>query len=213
MRATPAETFGSPSLKQQEATRLLNRAAEGELSAAAELLPMVYSELRALAESFFRNERGDHTLQPTALVHEAYMRLVDQTSIAWRSRQQFFSFAARAMRNILVDHARKRNRQKRGGDGRVEDGPAWQEVTLCAIENTIEDAGAARTIDILALDEALERLARMDERKAQIVELRFFAGLSEPEAADVLGITRSTASEDWRLARAWLLHELQRGDT
>ncbi|MFG0274645.1 MAG: sigma-70 family RNA polymerase sigma factor [Phycisphaerales bacterium] len=191
-------------MKQQTATQLLNRASGGEVAAAADLLPLVYDELRALAEHFFRNERASHTLQPTALVHEAYMRLVDSDAIEWKSRAQFFVIAAKAMRNILVDHARARGRQKRGG--------GWQELTLDAVERDFNAGDGANTIDMLALDEALERLAKMDERKARLVELRFFAGLSSEDAARLLDISRTTAAEDWRMARAWLHRELRAAD-
>lgn len=193
---------------QQEATRLLQRASDGEIAAAADLLPLVYDQLHALAEAYFRNERDNHTLQPTALVHEAYLRLVDQSSIEWKSRNQFFVIAAKVMRNILVDHARMRNRMKRGGDGQ------WQEVTLLAVEQSLAEHGRSqRQLDMQVLDEALAKLARMDERKASLVELRFFAGLSEVDAAEVLGISRTTASEEWRMARAWLHRELKAGDS
>ncbi|MFG0257731.1 MAG: sigma-70 family RNA polymerase sigma factor [Phycisphaerales bacterium JB043] len=189
-------------MKQLTATRLLNRASAGEVDAAADLLPLVYDELRALAEHFFRNERDNHTLQPTALVHEAYMRLVDQSSIEWKSQAQFFVIASKAMRNILVDHARARGRQKRGG--------GWQELTLHAVER---DLGAGERgdeiVDMIALDDALKRLATVDERKARLVELRFFAGLSSEDAAKLLDISRTTAAEDWRMARAWLHKELR----
>ncbi len=188
-------------MKQKQATGLLNRASEGELAAAADLLPLVYQELHALAESYFRQERDDHTLQPTALVHEAYMRLVDQSSIEWKSRNQFFVIAAKAMRNILVDHARTRGRVKRGGD--------WREVTLDAVEQTLGGGKESGGVDMVALHDALEQLARFDERKARLVELRFFAGLSENDAAEVLGISRTTASEHWRMARAWLHRALK----
>lgn len=191
-------------MKQQAATRLLNRASDGEIAAAADLLPMVYDELRALAEHCFRNERGNHTLQPTALVHEAYMRLVDQTSIEWKSRNQFFVIAAKAMRNILVDHARTKGRAKRGGN--------WQEVTLDAVEATMSlDETDSEQLDLERLNAALEELAALDERKARLVELRFFAGLNEKDAAEVLGIARSTASEHWRMARAWLHRAMKEG--
>lgn len=193
---------GVVTMKQQEATQLLNRASQGEIAAAADLLPMVYAELRALAQAFFNDERDSHTLEPTALVHEAYLRLVDSTSIEWKSRNQFFVIAAKAMRNILVDHARARGSLKRGGD--------WQEVTLQAVEAQVRGS-SVQPIDLVALHDALERLARVDERKARLVELRYFAGLNEAEAAEVIGISRSTASEEWRLARAWLHKEL-RGD-
>jgi len=182
--------------QQQTVTRLLNRAVSGRGSAAAELLPIVYEELRRLAAAFFRDQKAGGTLQPTALVHEAYLKLVDQ-SIQWSSRNQFFVVAAKAMRSILVDHARGKNRKKRGG-GR-------QRLALSA------DPSSPDTDDlpIDAIDEALTRLAELDERKARLVELRFFGGLTLQQAADVLGLSRTTASEDWRMARAWLYNELK----
>jgi len=205
VRAITPARMGGPTMKQQTATRLLNRASGGEVAAAADLLPLVYDELRALAEHFFKNERADHTLQPTALVHEAYMRLVDSDAIEWKSRAQFFVIAAKAMRNILVDHARARGRQKRGG--------GWQELTLSAVERDLGDKDpGGKVIDMLALDDALERLAEVDERKARLVELRFFAGLSSEDAAGLLDISRTTAAEDWRMARAWLHRELKAAD-
>lgn len=211
-RASPLRAL---TVKQKEATSLLNRASDGEIAAAADLLPMVYDELRALAQSFFRNERDSHTLQPTALVHEAYMRLVDQSSIEWRSRNQFFFIAAKAMRNILVDHARGKRRLKRGGPGGAGEDPSgagrrcWQEVTLDTVLQSANHDGGDGLFDMLALHQALENLARLDERKARLVELRFFAGLSENDAAEVLGMARSTASEEWRMARAWLHRALK----
>ena len=177
-------------------THLLQAAARGEDDAAAELLPLVYEQLRELAASYFANEQAGHTLQPTALVHEAYVRLIDLETVEWRSRAQFFVIAARAMRNILVDHARGRGRLKRGGDRR--------RVTLSAVEAAHATSPANDGIDLDRLDDALRQLAEYDERKAQLVELRFFAGLDEKTAADVLGMARSTASEHWRMARAWL---------
>ncbi|MHC4947694.1 MAG: sigma-70 family RNA polymerase sigma factor [Planctomycetota bacterium] len=182
---------------QETVTRLLGEVAEGRTDAASELLPLVYDELRALAGAYFRNERDNHTLQPTALVHEAYMRLVGQQSIEFRSRRQFFVVAAKAMRNILVDHARTKRRQKRGG-GRAP----------VALDPDRVSVDPANELDMLALDEALERLAALDERKARLVELRFFGGLTSEQAADVLDIARSTAAEEWRMARAWLYREL-----
>ncbi|MBK8913176.1 MAG: sigma-70 family RNA polymerase sigma factor [Phycisphaerales bacterium] len=180
----------------QTVTRLLHRAADGHATAAQELLPIVYQELRALAASLFRDQKPGNTLQPTALVHEAYLKLVDQ-AIDWSGRSQFFVVAAKAMRSILVDHARGRNRDKRGG-GR-------QRVTLSA------DPAApdAQELPVELIDAALTRLAELDDRKARLVELRFFGGLSLEQAADTLGVARSTASEDWRMARAWLYNELR----
>ena len=186
---------------QTTVTRLLGEATGGRQEALAELLPLVYAELRALAESYFRSERSTHTLQPTALVHEAFVKLAGGGEIRATSRGQFLALAAKAMRNVLVDHARARDREKRGG--------GWSRVSL-----TIADAksGRDREIDVLALNDALDRLAALDERKARLVELRFFGGLGEREAAEALGIARSTAAEEWRMARAWLGREL-RGDS
>lgn len=179
-----------------EVTRLLRLAAEGQRSAAAELLPIVYEELRALAAAFFRDQQRGHTLQPTALVHEAYLKLVNQ-STEWSGRSQFFVVAAQAMRSILVDHARGKGRAKRGG-GR-------QRVSLAG-----EPAGSpASDLPIEAIDEALTRLAALDLSKAQLVELRFFGGLTLEEAAEAMNLSRATASQDWRMARAWLYNELR----
>jgi RNA polymerase sigma factor (TIGR02999 family) len=188
-------------MAQHEVTRLLREVGsspecEGGL-AASELLPIVYEELRALAAGVFRDQKAGGTLQPTALVHEVYLKLVDQ-SIDWESRRQFFAVAAIAMRTILVDHARRRNAQKRGGDRhRVPLGDAEK------TPSTLDDE------TVLAIDDALTRLAQLDARKARLVELRFFAGLTGDEAAEALGIARSTASEEWRVARAWLYNELR----
>ena len=186
--------------QQQTVTQLLNRAAAeitGSRSAAAELLPIVYEELRALASGFFRDQKPGNTLQPTALVHEAYMKLVDQ-SIQWQSRNQFFVVAAKAMRSILVDHARAKDSLKRGG--------AHRRVALNDADRTPAELDEPM---VLAIDDAMTRLAKLDERKASLVELRFFGGLTGEEAADALGIARSTAAEEWRLARAWLYTQLQ----
>jgi RNA polymerase sigma factor (TIGR02999 family) len=188
--ATPAD----------EVTRLLHAAAGGSDSAVNDLLPLVYDSLRSLAADFFLRERRGHTLQPTALVHEAYLRLVRQEGVDWQSRGQFFVIAGKAMRNILVDHARGRNRAKRGGD--------WGRLTLDGVHVPADQPDG---LDMLALDDALERLTRLDERKARLVELRFFAGLSSEDAAQLLGISRSTAAEEWRMARAWLHRELKGG--
>jgi RNA polymerase sigma factor (TIGR02999 family) len=184
--------------RADEVTRLLNEAAGGSDSAVNDLLPLVYDSLRSLAADFFLEERRGHTLQPTALVHEAYLRLVRQEGVDWQSRGQFFVIAAKAMRNILVDHARGRNRLKRGG--------GWERFTL---EGVPAGEGDGDALDLIALDEAMEKLTRLDERKARLVELRFFAGLSSEDAAELLGVSRSTAAEEWRMARAWLYRELK----
>lgn len=161
-------------------------------------MPLVYNELRRVAGRYMRGERPDHTLQPTALVHEAYLRLVGQREVAWQNRSHFFAVASRLMRNILVDHARARQAHKRGGQD--------QKVTF---DEALERAGGEST-DLLALDEALTHLAERDPRQARMVELRFFGGLSEKEAAEVLGISVRTVKRDWAVARAWLYREISR---
>jgi RNA polymerase sigma factor (TIGR02999 family) len=177
-----------------EVTRLLLAWREGEAAAGDALMEAVYAELRRMARGYLSRERSDHTLPPTALVHEAYLRLVDQRHVRWQNRAHFFAIAARVMRRILVDHARARASIKRGGgepvrlveDGRLEPLP----------------------IDILALDAALDRLAAIDSRQSQLVELRFFGGLTVEEAATVLSVAAVTVKRDWAMARAWLYREL-----
>ena len=183
--------------QQETVTRLLNGVALGEAGAAEALLPMVCDELRSLAEALFRDQKAGHALQPTALVHEAYKKLVGRADIQWNSRNQFFVLAAKPMRSILVDHARAKNRLKRGS--------GWQQVSIDVAEPAAEGKARGREVlDILALDEAVAELAERNERHARLVELRFFGGLDEANAAEVLGISRSTAAEEWRLARASL---------
>ncbi len=167
-----------------------------------ELFGLVYGQLRRIAGSFMARERSSHTLQPTALVHEAYLRLVDQERISWRGRTHFFAVGARVMRNILVDHARAHGRDKRGG--------GWRRVTLSGTP-PFGDSGLDRE-EVLALDEALRSLAGVDERAARVVELRFFGGLTVPETADLLGVSRRTVEADWTYARAWLLRRLAGSD-
>jgi RNA polymerase sigma-70 factor, ECF subfamily len=177
-------------------TMLLDRVSSGDRAATEELFPLVYDELRSLAASFLAREKAGHTLQPTALVNEAYMRLVGPGEVTWDNRAHFFGAAARAIRRILTDHARSRGRQKRGGGaGRVplDDGSF-----------TVDPP----SIDLLALDEALTRLAALDEQKARVVELRFFGGLTEEETARALGVSISTVTRDWRFARVWLKREI-----
>lgn len=166
---------------------------------ASELSVMMYDEMRQLARSMMNNERQNHTLQPTALVHEAFLRLINTDGLDVRSQDHFFLLASRVMRRILIDHARTKNRLKRGGE--------W-----CMITMSIAEAEAQSPFDpseLLAIDEALEKLRKLDERKAKVVELRFFGGLDEETAARILGIARSTASSDWRFARAWLMDQLK----
>jgi len=179
-----------------EITRLLLAWSEGDREALDRLAPMVYAELRRLAKSYMRKERAGHTLQTTALINEAYLRLIDAGQVEWRNRSHFFGVAARAMRQILVGMARERGCQKRGGGGR--------QVSLD--EAMVIDAGPDE--DLVALDEALEALAQIDGRKAQVVEMRFFGGLTEAEIAAALDVSSETVRRDWRLARSWLRRKL-----
>ncbi|HEX6885229.1 MAG TPA: sigma-70 family RNA polymerase sigma factor [Planctomycetota bacterium] len=185
-----------------EATQLLASLKRGEAAASGRLLELIYAELKSLAAAALRGERADHTLQPTALVHEAWLRLVDQTRVEWQGRAHFLGTAALAMRRVLVDHARARGREKRGGGA--------ARVPLEG-ERIPAPTGLDLELDVLALDRGLEELARHSERAARVVELRFFAGLSEEDTAEVLGVARATVTRDWRAARAWLSDWLQRG--
>lgn len=180
---------------QGDVTRILDRARQGEHSAVEQLLPLVYNELRALSHGFFQRQQSDHTLQPTALVHEAYVRLVD-ADIEWQDRAHFFAAASRVMRRMLVDHARARGRQKRGG-GRAR-------VTLQADDAVTPPPD----LDILALDQAMEVLAAEDPRKARAVELRYFGGLNLEEIAEVTDVSIATVHRDLRMATAWLMTRL-----
>ena len=181
-----------------EITRLLADWSNGDQQALEKLTPIVYEELRRLAGRYLRQERQDHTLQSTALVHEAYLKLIGQHSIQWRNRAQFFGVAAQLIRRILVDYARRKKSDKRGGQR--------ERVDLDAVEIAVADWPE----DLVALDEALTRLTAVDPRAAQLVHLRFFAGLPIPEAADVLGVSPRTADRLWAYARAWL-HDAVRG--
>jgi RNA polymerase sigma factor (TIGR02999 family) len=182
-----------------DVTALLRAWSEGDQAALDRLLPAVYEELHRQAERYMRSQPAGHTLQTTALVHEAYLRLVSRDGPEWNGRAHFFGVAAKAMRSILVDHARARRSAKRGGDAR--------QVTLAGIEDS---AGRADDLDVLDLDEALARLTELDARKGSLVELRYFGGLSIEEAAAALGVSPATAKREWRLARAWLQRELSR---
>lgn len=178
-----------------EITRLL-QAGDGE--SLDKLLPLVYDELKNLANSLFRRERANHTLQPTALIHETYLKLVDGNSdISWQNRAHFFGIAANSMRQILVNHAKSHNRQKRGG-GR----------TLISLDDSI-NFSYAEDLDVLALHESLETLAQLDRRQAKIVELRFFGGLTLDETAEMLEISTATVSREWEMARTWLYRQLR----
>jgi RNA polymerase sigma-70 factor, ECF subfamily len=183
---------------QGEVTQLLARLAGGDRCAEDELLPIVYEQLRALAAHFLRSERRDHTLQATALVHEAYLRLIGGGQVSWQNRAHFFAIAARTMRRVLVDHARGINAGKRRGI----------KVSLDSALVFSEDQSG----ELLDLDRALDRLAEWDPRQARVVELRFFAGLSEEEAAEVLGVSQRTVKRDWQMAKAWLYGQLSGPD-
>ena len=181
----------------QDVTQLLLAWGEGDAGARDRLIPLVYEELRRLARHHLRYERPGHTLQTSALIHEAYLRLVEQ-HVPWQNRAHFFGIAARLMRQILVNRARARHRLKRGG--------VQQQVSLSAAANV----AAGRAVEVLALDEALQGLAELDLRKSQIIELRFFGGLTTEETATALGISDSTVEREWRLAKAWLQREMER---
>lgn len=183
-----------------DVTRLLGDLAQGGRVGAEQLLPAVYDELRRMAEHFLQRERPDHTLQATALVHEAYLRMVDQTQVTWRSRAHFFAVAAQAIRRILVDHARGRARLKRGGGGRK-----------LSLDDALTLSAESPGTDLLALHEALERLAREHPEKARVVEMRFFGGLTSEEAARVLDLTTRTVERYWEFSRAWLYRALESG--
>jgi len=181
----------------QEVTRLLIAWRRGEPAALDELIPLVYDELRRIAAHYLRQERRGHTLQTSALVNEAFLRLIGQT-VDWRNRAQFFGIAARLMRQILVDHARHHGRAKRGG-GQIQ----------VALDEAL-DVAKTRDADLVALDEALTALAQFDPQQSRVVELRYFGGLTIAETAEVLGVSDSTVEREWNLARAWLLRELSR---
>jgi RNA polymerase sigma factor (TIGR02999 family) len=181
-----------------DVTQILQEIRDGDGDAPARLMPLVYDELRRLADHYLRQERPDHTLQPTALVHEAYLKLVDQTSVDWQNRAHFFGVSAQVMRQILVDHARRHRASKRGG--------LQQKLTL---EEAI-DYSQPLDVDLVALDDALTALAQFDARQSKIVELRFFGGLTIEETAVALGISPATVKVDWGMAKAWLRREIRR---
>jgi RNA polymerase sigma factor (TIGR02999 family) len=177
-------------------TQLLLGWGNGDKQALDQLLPVVYDELRRQAARYLRRERVGHTLQTTALIHEAYIRLVDQKKVRWQNRAHFFGIAAQLMRRILVDHARTKKRAKRGGS----------DVRVSLAESTL--MAKSRDLDVIALDQALDRLAQVDEQQAKVVELRFFSGLSVEETAEVLQISTATVKREWSMAKAWLHREI-----
>lgn len=184
------------SSSSHEVTQLLRAWSEGDEAALNRLAPLVDAELHRLARSYLRRERPGHTLQATALINEAYLRLIGDTAVAWQNRAHFFGIAAKVMRRILVDHARRRRKIKRGGDA--------LRVSLTRVENTPQE----NSVDVAALDDALNKLEQFDERKSRIVELRFFGGLTEEEIAETLKISLRTVQREWNLAHAWLYREL-----
>lgn len=184
-------------LTTQEVTTLVTMSQAGDAGAGQRLMEAVYEELRRLAGAYLAHQNAGHTLQPTALVHEAFIKLIDHDHAKWNGRAHFFAVAAKAMRHILVDHARARKADKRGGD--------WARVTLDA---AVMHVGGDRGVDTLVVNEALEELSRLDERQARIIELRFFGGLAVEEVAELLGVSKSTVEAEWRMARAWLSKRL-----
>jgi len=178
-------------------THLLKKWSEGNQEVLDKLMPLVYDELRRQASRYLRRERANHTLQTTALIHEAYLKLIDQNQVEWQNRTHFFAIAAQAMRRILVDYARERNRDKRGGA--AENLPLEEAAFVVSPE---------KGVDLVALDEALTRLAKFDERQARVVELRYFSGLSIDETAEILGVSNVTVRRDWNMAKAWLHQQI-----
>ena len=182
-----------PSRSSTDATSLLTSHATGDAQATSQLLPLVYQRLKKLAAHYMKAERPDHTLQPTAVVHEAYLRIIDGKQVDWRGKSHFFALAARQMRRVLVDHARARNAQKR-------------EALLVSLVDA--PASSAQIIDVLVLEQALNKLAELSLRQARVFELRFYAGLEVKEIAQVLEVSERTVKGDWRVARTWLAREL-----
>ncbi len=197
MIGTPVEML-EMTAEPGSVSQLLRAWGRGDVQAREELVPLVYQELRRRASAYLRRERPDHTLQPTALVHEAYIRLMTQRRVSWVNRAQFFALAAQLMRRILVDHARERQAAKRPGGIRVTFDEGLRGVPPPDCE-------------LLMLDDALQDLARLDPRQAEIVELKYFAGLSEAEVAVVLSLSRATVTREWQLARAWLYRRISNG--
>lgn len=188
-----------PESEKQNITKMLHEWSEGRSEAVDELMPLVYAELHRQAHNYMRRERQDHTLQTTALINEAYLRLFNQHDMEWESRTHFFAYAAQAMRQVLIDYARTKQRKKRG-----------ENVVKITLEEEMVAAVDKKTIDLMELDEALTRLGEIDPRKVRLVELRFFSGLTLVESAEALHISRATAAREWSFAKAWLHRELTR---
>jgi len=192
--------MSKPNKRPNETTRLLQAVVEGNRPAADRLMTQLYDEFRALARRYLSRESPTHTLQATALVNEVYVKLVDQTKVDWKGRTHFFAMGAEAMRRVLVDHARRKGRAKRGG--------GMQRVSL----HELPAISAHSQADVLAVHEAIEELAKLDPRQAKIVELRFFGGLSVKEVAEALGVSQRTVEADWTMIRAWLRRRLSDED-
>jgi RNA polymerase sigma factor (TIGR02999 family) len=188
-----------PSSKTADITQMLRECSSGSKVAWDDLLPLVYDELHRQAARYLRRERAGHTLQTTALIHEAYLKLIDQRNVNWESRTHFFAIAAQAMRRILVDYARTTHRKKRGGD----------DIKL-PLDEAMLAVADDRSVDLIALDEALNKLAKKDQQQSRIVELRYFGGLTLEETAEALHISRATVANDWSMAKVWLYRELTR---
>ena len=198
----PASSMHSASPPRNEITAMLRAWSDGQQHATDELVRAVYDQLRRQARRQLRRERAGHTLDTAALINEAYLKLVEQRSVKWQDRGHFFALAAELMRRILVDHARTKQRQRRGGGNAA--------IALEEIEGTRHLAFAPPDLDLVALDEALQRLAEFDEQQVRIVELRYFAGLGIDETAEAMNISPATVKRDWSSAKAWLRHELTR---
>ncbi len=194
----PSDSQSRPASSPGEVTKLLVNWSAGDNNALGELLPIVYAELRRIAGNYLRRERSGHTLQATALINEAYLKLIDQRDVEWESQTHFYSIAAQAMRRILVDYARTKQRDKRGGD----------DIKL-SLSEAMAVAAKEKSVDLIALDEALDKLAERDAQQARVVELRYFSGLSLDETAEAMHISRATVARDWQMAKAWLLRELR----
>lgn len=191
-----------PSVPPRNVTQMLANWRNGDSAALNELLPVIYDELRQLAAGYLRRESAGHTLQATALVNEAYLRLVDQTQVNWQNRAHFFGAAANLMRQILIQHARAKHAEKRGGDA--------QKLYLDEVSGLVDNLVKEQNLDLLALDDALNRLATIAPQQSRVVELRFFAGLSIEETAEALGISPATIKREWNMAKAWLHRELSK---
>jgi RNA polymerase sigma-70 factor (ECF subfamily) len=191
--------MNKPEAERHSITQMLYEWSEGNAQVLDELMPLVYEELHRQASRYLRRERKDHTLQTTALIHEAYLKLINQGDVRWESRTHFFAIAAQAMRRILVDYARMKHSSKRGGDD-----------AKVSLEETVLIASEEKGIDLIALDEALTRFAEIDPQQARVVELRYFGDLSLEETAEALHISRATVAREWNTAKVWLHRELTR---